>query len=56
MAPLIALLVGTALARLAGLAGVAALDGWHRRAARRAGPDVRADRLRALRRPAPRAT
>ncbi|MGK5517960.1 DoxX family protein [Micromonospora sp. URMC 107] len=29
MAPLIALLVGTALARLAGLVGVAALDGWH---------------------------
>lgn len=29
MAPLIALVVGTALARLAGLAGVAALDGWH---------------------------
>ena len=29
MAPLIALIVGTALARLAGLAGVAALDGWH---------------------------
>ncbi|MEU4336606.1 DoxX family membrane protein [Micromonospora lupini] len=29
MAPLIALIVGAALARLAGLAGVAALDGWH---------------------------
>ena len=29
MAPLIALVAGTALARLAGLAGVAALDGWH---------------------------
>ncbi|MET8361964.1 MULTISPECIES: DoxX family membrane protein [unclassified Micromonospora] len=29
MAPLIALVVGTALARLAGLAGVAVLDGWH---------------------------
>ncbi|MEH1097582.1 DoxX family protein [Micromonospora sp. CPCC 205561] len=29
MAPLIALVVGTALARLAGLVGVAALDGWH---------------------------
>ncbi|MGC4878104.1 DoxX family protein [Micromonospora sp. DT43] len=29
MAPLIALIVGTTLARLAGLAGVAALDGWH---------------------------
>ncbi|WP_422738283.1 DoxX family membrane protein [Micromonospora sp. WMMD729] len=29
MAPLIALIVGTALARLAGLAGVTALDGWH---------------------------
>ncbi|MFG1868985.1 DoxX family protein [Micromonospora arborensis] len=29
MAPLIALLVGTALARLAGLAGISALDGWH---------------------------
>ncbi|SCF47314.1 Uncharacterized membrane protein [Micromonospora matsumotoense] len=29
MVPLIALLVGTAVARLAGLAGVAALDGWH---------------------------
>ncbi|GAB3946032.1 DoxX family membrane protein [Micromonospora vulcania] len=29
MAPLIALLVGTTLARLAGLAGVSALDGWH---------------------------
>ncbi|MBQ0902890.1 DoxX family membrane protein [Micromonospora sp. U21] len=29
MAPLIALLVGTALARLTGFAGVAALDGWH---------------------------
>ncbi|MCF0095303.1 DoxX family membrane protein [Micromonospora sp. MH99] len=29
MAPLIALVVGTALARLAGLAGVDALDGWH---------------------------
>ncbi|MGI5525455.1 DoxX family protein [Micromonospora sp. CA-259024] len=28
MAPLIALLVGTALSRLAGLAGIAALDGW----------------------------
>ncbi|TDB79655.1 DoxX family protein [Micromonospora sp. KC721] len=28
MAPLIALLVGTTLARLAGLAGVDALDGW----------------------------
>ncbi|MEU5965536.1 DoxX family membrane protein [Micromonospora parva] len=28
MAPLIALIVGTALARLAGLAGIAALDGW----------------------------
>ncbi|MEU1685643.1 DoxX family membrane protein [Micromonospora sp. NPDC005707] len=29
MAPLIALLAGTAAARLAGLSGVAALDGWH---------------------------
>ncbi|MEU5783731.1 DoxX family protein [Micromonospora lupini] len=29
MAPLIALIVGAALARLAGVAGVAALDGWH---------------------------
>ncbi|MFY1574411.1 DoxX family protein [Verrucosispora sp. WMMD703] len=29
MAPLIALVAGTALARLAGLAGIAALDGWH---------------------------
>ncbi|WCN82294.1 DoxX family protein [Micromonospora sp. LH3U1] len=29
MAPLIALLLGTALAHLAGLAGVSALDGWH---------------------------
>lgn len=29
MAPLIALVVGSALARLAGLAGIAALDGWH---------------------------
>ncbi|KWV33266.1 DoxX family protein [Micromonospora rifamycinica] len=29
MVPLIALLVGTAAARLAGLAGVAPLDGWH---------------------------
>ncbi|KKK05484.1 DoxX family protein [Micromonospora sp. HK10] len=29
MAPLIALLTGTALARVAGLLGVAALDGWH---------------------------
>ncbi|MEU7586964.1 DoxX family membrane protein [Micromonospora sp. NPDC049230] len=29
MAPLIALLIGTALARLAGLAGISALDGWH---------------------------
>ncbi|MEU7943406.1 DoxX family membrane protein [Micromonospora taraxaci] len=29
MAPLIALLVGSALARLAGLAGISALDGWH---------------------------
>jgi uncharacterized membrane protein len=29
MAPLIALIVGTAAARLAGLLGVAALDGWH---------------------------
>ncbi|MEU4400069.1 DoxX family membrane protein [Micromonospora orduensis] len=29
MAPLIALVVGTALARLAGLAGISALDGWH---------------------------
>ncbi|MFD2766928.1 DoxX family protein [Micromonospora eburnea] len=29
MAPLIALLLGTTLARLAGLAGVDALDGWH---------------------------
>ncbi|WP_328423457.1 DoxX family membrane protein [Micromonospora sp. NBC_00389] len=29
MAPLIALVVGTALARLAGLAGITALDGWH---------------------------
>ncbi|MCG5435031.1 DoxX family protein [Micromonospora foliorum] len=28
MAPLIALIVGTALARLTGLAGVSALDGW----------------------------
>ncbi|WBB65021.1 DoxX family membrane protein [Micromonospora sp. WMMD812] len=28
MAPLIALIVGTALARLAGMAGVDALDGW----------------------------
>ncbi|MEU8181824.1 DoxX family membrane protein [Micromonospora sp. NPDC049044] len=29
MAPLMALLIGTTMARLAGLAGVAALDGWH---------------------------
>ncbi|GIJ32285.1 DoxX family protein [Micromonospora sediminimaris] len=29
MAPLIALVAGTALARLVGLAGIAALDGWH---------------------------
>ncbi|MEU7849711.1 DoxX family membrane protein [Micromonospora parva] len=29
MAPLIALIAGTALARLAGWAGIAALDGWH---------------------------
>ncbi|MET8230032.1 DoxX family membrane protein [Micromonospora sp. NPDC005298] len=29
MAPLFALVVGTALARLAGLAGISALDGWH---------------------------
>ncbi|WP_406077395.1 DoxX family membrane protein [Micromonospora sp. NBC_00858] len=29
MAPLIALVVGTALARLAGLAGITALEGWH---------------------------
>lgn len=29
VAPLIALLTGTALARVAGLLGVAALDGWH---------------------------
>ncbi|MGW1057164.1 DoxX family protein [Micromonospora rubida] len=29
MAPLIALVAGTALARLAGLAGVDPLDGWH---------------------------
>ncbi|MFF5051901.1 DoxX family membrane protein [Micromonospora sp. NPDC000663] len=29
MAPLIALVVGAALARLAGLAGISALDGWH---------------------------
>lgn len=29
MAPLIALVAGTALARLAGLLGVGALDGWH---------------------------
>ncbi|MEU7608605.1 DoxX family membrane protein [Micromonospora sp. NPDC049204] len=29
MAPLIALLAGSALARLAGLAGISALDGWH---------------------------
>ncbi|MET8282483.1 DoxX family membrane protein [Micromonospora sp. NPDC005174] len=29
MAPLIALIVGSALARLVGLAGVSALDGWH---------------------------
>ncbi|MEU0154946.1 DoxX family membrane protein [Micromonospora fulviviridis] len=29
MAPLIALVAGTAAARLAGLLGVAALDGWH---------------------------
>ncbi|MGW3786861.1 DoxX family protein [Micromonospora chokoriensis] len=29
MAPLITLLVGSALARLAGLAGISALDGWH---------------------------
>src|SRR4051794_36983132 len=29
MAPLIALIVGTALARLTGLAGSTALDGWH---------------------------
>ncbi|MEW2376361.1 DoxX family membrane protein [Micromonospora sp. NPDC047812] len=29
MAPLIALVAGAALARLAGLVGVAALDGWH---------------------------
>ncbi|RZT82626.1 putative membrane protein [Micromonospora violae] len=28
MAPLIALIVGTALARLTGLAGISALDGW----------------------------
>ncbi|MEU8157795.1 DoxX family membrane protein [Micromonospora sp. NPDC048986] len=28
MAPLIALIAGTALARLAGLAGISALDGW----------------------------
>ncbi|MET8835570.1 DoxX family membrane protein [Micromonospora sp. NPDC004540] len=29
MAPLIALFAGTAVARLAGLLGLAALDGWH---------------------------
>ncbi|MET8263337.1 DoxX family membrane protein [Micromonospora arida] len=29
MAPLIALIVGTALARIAGLVGISALDGWH---------------------------
>ncbi|MGW0506961.1 DoxX family protein [Micromonospora sp. NPDC003241] len=29
MAPLIALVAGTALARLAGLVGVSVLDGWH---------------------------
>ncbi|MFI6328838.1 DoxX family membrane protein [Micromonospora chersina] len=29
MAPLIALIAGTAVARIAGLLGVAALDGWH---------------------------
>ncbi|MEO3775168.1 DoxX family protein [Micromonospora sp. B9E7] len=29
MAPLIALIVGTAVARLTGLAGISALDGWH---------------------------
>ncbi|WKU04148.1 DoxX family protein [Micromonospora sp. HUAS LYJ1] len=29
MVPFIALIVGTAVARLAGLAGVDALDGWH---------------------------
>ncbi|GIJ08811.1 DoxX family membrane protein [Micromonospora andamanensis] len=29
MAPLIALITGTALARLVGLAGLTALDGWH---------------------------
>ncbi|GIJ19557.1 DoxX family protein [Micromonospora lutea] len=29
MAPLIALITGTALARLVGLAGLSALDGWH---------------------------
>ncbi|MEU7929121.1 DoxX family membrane protein [Micromonospora sp. NPDC049801] len=29
MAPLIVLIAGSALARLAGLAGVSALDGWH---------------------------
>ncbi|WP_410809862.1 DoxX family protein [Micromonospora sp. 067-2] len=29
MAPLIALVLGTALARLGGLAGIGALDGWH---------------------------
>ncbi|MEU8217529.1 DoxX family membrane protein [Micromonospora taraxaci] len=29
MAPLIALLVGSALARVAGLAGISVLDGWH---------------------------
>ncbi|MFI7023265.1 DoxX family protein [Micromonospora sp. NPDC049900] len=29
MAPLIALVAGTALARLAGLVGISVLDGWH---------------------------
>ncbi|MGA5306845.1 DoxX family protein [Micromonospora taraxaci] len=29
MAPLVTLLVGSALARVAGLAGISALDGWH---------------------------
>ncbi|MET7370987.1 DoxX family protein [Micromonospora arida] len=29
MAPLIALIVGTALARIAGLVGISTLDGWH---------------------------
>ncbi|GAB3816205.1 DoxX family protein [Micromonospora zhanjiangensis] len=29
MAPLIALIAGTAAARIAGLLGIAALDGWH---------------------------